>query len=65
MQGVAHKKGIEHRSMQIGAIVPWNYPFHNIFNPLLAALFAGNALVIKVFYLTGRLPRLSFKWHSK
>ena len=34
--------------MQVGAIVPWNYPFHNVFNPLTAALFAGNALVIKV-----------------
>ena len=33
---------------QVGAIVPWNYPFHNVFNPLTAALFAGNALVIKV-----------------
>eukprot|EP00898_Chlorokybus_atmophyticus_P003792 jgi/Chlat1/4413/Chrsp29S04549 len=32
----------------IGAIVPWNYPFHNIMNPLLAAVFAGNAIVIKV-----------------
>ncbi|KAH7414800.1 hypothetical protein KP509_14G011800 [Ceratopteris richardii] len=32
----------------IGAIVPWNYPFHNIFNPMLSALFAGNAIVIKV-----------------
>ncbi|PRW57735.1 Aldehyde dehydrogenase 22A1 [Chlorella sorokiniana] len=32
----------------VGAIVPWNYPFHNIFNPLTAALFAGNAIVIKV-----------------
>ena len=32
----------------VGAIVPWNYPFHNVFNPLVAALFAGNALVIKV-----------------
>ncbi|KAK9805787.1 hypothetical protein WJX73_010284 [Symbiochloris irregularis] len=32
----------------VGAIVPWNYPFHNVFNPLTAALFAGNALVIKV-----------------
>ena len=29
----------------MGAIVPWNYPFHNVFNPLLANLFAGNALV--------------------
>ncbi|KAL2643603.1 hypothetical protein R1flu_011190 [Riccia fluitans] len=32
----------------IGAIVPWNYPFHNIFNPLVAAVFSGNAIVIKV-----------------
>ena len=33
---------------QVGAIVPWNYPFHNVFNPLSAAVFAGNAIVIKV-----------------
>lgn len=32
----------------IAAIVPWNYPFHNIFNPMLSAVFAGNAIVIKV-----------------
>eukprot|EP00899_Mesostigma_viride_P010789 jgi/Mesvir1/19711/Mv09971-RA.1 len=32
----------------LGAIVPWNYPFHNLFNPLLAAVFAGNAIVIKM-----------------
>ena len=32
----------------VAAIVPWNYPFHNIFNPLTAALFAGTACVIKV-----------------
>lgn len=32
----------------VGAIVPWNYPFHNVFNPLLAAVFSGNAIVIKV-----------------
>ncbi|KAK9825118.1 hypothetical protein WJX74_010698 [Apatococcus lobatus] len=32
----------------VGAIVPFNYPFHNIFNPLTAALFAGNGIVIKV-----------------
>lgn len=32
----------------VGAIVPWNYPFHNVFNPLIAALFAGDAIVIKV-----------------
>ncbi|XP_024539998.1 aldehyde dehydrogenase 22A1 [Selaginella moellendorffii] len=32
----------------IGAIVPWNYPFHNILNPMVSAVFAGNAIVIKV-----------------
>lgn len=35
-------------SIQVGAIVPWNYPFHNIFNPLSAAVYSGNAIVIKV-----------------
>ncbi|KAK7387994.1 hypothetical protein VNO78_22793 [Psophocarpus tetragonolobus] len=32
----------------IGAIVSWNYPFHNIFNPMLVAIFSGNGIVIKV-----------------
>ncbi|KAJ7980388.1 putative Aldehyde dehydrogenase [Quillaja saponaria] len=32
----------------IGAIVSWNYPFHNVFNPMLAAIFSGNSIVIKV-----------------
>ena len=32
----------------IGAIVPWNYPFHNVLNPVLAAVFAGNGAVVKV-----------------
>merc|ERR1719478_862540 len=32
----------------VGAIVPWNYPFHNVFNPLIAATFSGNAIIIKV-----------------
>ncbi|KAL6990069.1 hypothetical protein U1Q18_015818 [Sarracenia purpurea var. burkii] len=31
----------------IGAIVSWNYPFHNIFNPMLAAVFSGNSILIK------------------
>ena len=35
-------------SVQVGAIVPWNYPFHNVLNPLTAAVFAGDAIVIKV-----------------
>jgi len=41
----------------VGAIVPWNYPFHNVFSPMTAALFAGNALVIKV-------SRASFLSHN-
>lgn len=32
----------------IGAIVSWNYPFHNIFGPMISALFSGNAFVGKV-----------------
>lgn len=32
----------------VGTIVPWNYPFHNVFNPLSAAVFAGCAIVIKI-----------------
>mmetsp|Transcript_5098 Transcript_5098/g.15551 ORF Transcript_5098/g.15551 Transcript_5098/m.15551 type:complete len:491 (+) Transcript_5098:3-1475(+) len=32
----------------IGAIVPWNYPFHNVLNPVTAALFSGNAIIVKV-----------------
>ena len=32
----------------LGAIIPWNYPFHNMFGQLISALFSGNAIVIKV-----------------
>eukprot|EP00796_Vickermania_ingenoplastis_P006021 gene6022-4325_t len=32
----------------MGAIVSWNYPFHNIIGPMISALFAGNAFVGKV-----------------
>lgn len=31
----------------VGAIIPWNYPFQNIVNPLIPALMAGNAIVVK------------------
>jgi len=31
----------------VGAIVPWNYPFQNIMNPVIPALMAGNACVVK------------------
>lgn len=31
----------------VGAIVPWNYPFQNLLGPIVTALFAGNAIVLK------------------
>ena len=48
-----HPRGV------VGAIVPWNYPFHNVLNPISAALFSGNGIVIKVSEDTpsrGRTP---------
>ncbi|EEF43083.1 aldehyde dehydrogenase 22A1 [Ricinus communis] len=49
-RSMLHKKAkVEfHPLGVIGAIVSWNYPFHNIFNPMLAAVFSGNSIVIKV-----------------
>ncbi len=31
----------------VGALVSWNYPFHNILNPVIAAIFSGNGIVVK------------------
>ncbi|KDQ63254.1 hypothetical protein JAAARDRAFT_168878 [Jaapia argillacea MUCL 33604] len=31
----------------VAAIVSWNYPLHNAWSPILAALFAGNGVVVK------------------
>lgn len=31
----------------VGACVSWNYPFHNLLGPVISALFAGNAIVVK------------------
>ncbi|MCZ6805697.1 MAG: aldehyde dehydrogenase family protein, partial [Deltaproteobacteria bacterium] len=31
----------------VASIIPWNYPFQNIVNPIIPALMAGNAIVIK------------------
>ena len=28
--------------------MPWNNPFHNVFNPVSAALMSGNGIVVKV-----------------
>ncbi|NVB42819.1 aldehyde dehydrogenase family protein [Pseudenhygromyxa sp. WMMC2535] len=45
-----HKRGrVEYHPMGVVAVIaPWNFPFHNIFCPLIPALFAGNAVVVKV-----------------
>ncbi len=32
----------------IGVITPWNFPLQNILAPVIPALFAGNAVVVKV-----------------
>ncbi|MCS6914387.1 MAG: aldehyde dehydrogenase family protein [Myxococcales bacterium] len=31
----------------IGVLCPWNFPFHNVFCPVVPALFAGNAVIAK------------------
>ncbi|BGP20001.1 hypothetical protein JCM10213_006779 [Rhodosporidiobolus nylandii] len=31
----------------VAAIVSWNYSFHNALSPIIASLFAGNAIVVK------------------
>eukprot|EP00761_Pharyngomonas_kirbyi_P012523 gb/GECH01012550.1/.p1 GENE.gb/GECH01012550.1/~~gb/GECH01012550.1/.p1 ORF type:complete len:527 (+),score=123.05 gb/GECH01012550.1/:1-1581(+) len=31
----------------IGIIIPWNFPFHNMFSHVATALFTGNAAVVK------------------
>lgn len=31
----------------VAACVSWNYPFHNFISPVIAALFSGNAIVVK------------------
>ena len=31
----------------VAAIVSWNYPLHNLLGPIIAALFTGNAIVVK------------------
>lgn len=31
----------------VAAIVSWNYPLHNLIGPVLAAIFSGNAIVVK------------------
>jgi acyl-CoA reductase-like NAD-dependent aldehyde dehydrogenase len=47
---LAHKKvRVEYPPLGVvGVLCPWNFPFHNIFCPTVPALFAGNAVVVKV-----------------
>eukprot|EP00047_Mylnosiga_fluctuans_P005047 m.238080 g.238080 ORF g.238080 m.238080 type:complete len:605 (+) comp13244_c0_seq1:33-1847(+) len=32
----------------LAALVSWNYPFHNLLGQIISAIFAGNAIVVKV-----------------
>ena len=32
----------------LAALVSWNYPFHNLYGQIISAIFAGNAIVVKV-----------------
>ncbi|CCH44130.1 hypothetical protein BN7_3688 [Wickerhamomyces ciferrii] len=43
-------KGAEVRYEPLGvvsALISWNYPFHNLMGPVIAALFTGNSIVVK------------------
>ena len=31
----------------VAALVSWNYPFHNLINPVISAIFAGNGIIVK------------------
>lgn len=46
---MAHKLArVEYHPVGVmGCIVSWNYPFHNVMGPVISALMAGNASVIK------------------
>ncbi len=45
-----HKKAwVEYQPLGVvGVLCPWNFPFHNLYCPMIPALFAGNAVVAKV-----------------
>ncbi|KAI8174164.1 Phospholipid-transporting ATPase DNF1 [Colletotrichum sp. SAR 10_75] len=32
----------------VGALVSWNYPFHNLIGPIISSIFAGNGVLVKV-----------------
>src|SRR5207253_1325835 len=42
----------------VGIISPWNYPFYLSFSPVIAALAAGNRVVLKPSELTARTSEL-------
>jgi acyl-CoA reductase-like NAD-dependent aldehyde dehydrogenase len=46
---LVHKKArLEYHPLGVvAAIIPWNYPFQNIANPIIPALMSGNAIVLK------------------
>ncbi len=46
---LAHKTArLEYHPLGVvAAIIPWNYPFQNVMNPIIPALMAGNAIVLK------------------
>ena len=46
---LVHKKArLEYHPLGVvAAITPWNYPYQNLVNPIIPALMAGNAIVIK------------------
>eukprot|EP00435_Cladocopium_sp_Y103_P013455 s1067_g3.t1 len=47
----------------VGAIVPWNYPFHNVFNPIIAAVFSGSPEQQKG--LPGNRPSFTADVHAR
>ncbi|OLN97265.1 putative aldehyde dehydrogenase-like protein [Colletotrichum chlorophyti] len=32
----------------VGALVSWNYPFHNLIGPIISSVFSGNGVLVKV-----------------
>jgi acyl-CoA reductase-like NAD-dependent aldehyde dehydrogenase len=68
---LAYKRArLEYRPLGVvGAIIPWNYPFQNLMNPLISALMVGNAYVAKpsewVAWSSAELVRRVRGWISE
>lgn len=60
---LAYKKAIVQYEPKgvVAALVSWNYPFHNMYGPIISALFAGNAIVVK----GSELVAWSTKWYEQ